>query len=128
MGLFDTLVGSVLGSGDKSNAIARAAGRLIGSEGTGEGILKLVQQFQRRGMGDVIGSWISTGDNQSITAGQLEDALGPDRITDLAQQAGLTPQEVSSGLARVLPQIIDRITPGGGLPPDSEIAELLRGL
>lgn len=128
MGLFDTLVGSVLGSGDKSNAIARAAGRLIGSEGTGEGVLKLIQQFQRRGMGDVIGSWISTGDNQSITAGQLEDALGLDRIADLAQQAGLTPQEVSDGLARVLPQIIDRITPGGGLPPDSEIAELLRRL
>jgi len=128
MGLFDTLVSSVLGSGDKSNAIARAAGRLIGSEGTGEGVLKLVQQFQRRGMADVVGSWISTGDNQSITAGQLEDALGPDRVADLAQQAGITPAEASDGLAKVLPQIIDRITPGGGLPPDHEIAELLRRL
>lgn len=126
MGLFDSLVNSVLGNSDKSTAVARAAGRLIGSEGTGEGILKLVQQFQRRGMADVVGSWISTGDNQSITAGQLEDALGPDRVADLAQQAGLTPAEASDGLAKVLPQIIDRITPGGGLPPDHEIADLLR--
>ena len=126
MGLFDAIVGSVLGGGDKSQALARMAGKLVtGSEGTGDGLAKLVQQFQQRGMGDVVGSWVGTGQNRAISADEIHAALGPEQIDQFAQQSGLPPQEVSGGLAQILPQLIDQMTPEGRVPAQSDVAGIL---
>jgi uncharacterized protein YidB (DUF937 family) len=123
MGLFDEIVGSVLGGGDKSQALARIAGKLVtGSEGTGDGLAKLVQQFQQRGMSDVVGSWVGTGQNRAISADEMDAALGPEQIDQFAQQSGLPRREVSGGLAQVLPQIIDKMTPDGRLPAQNDVA------
>ena len=116
MGLLETLSQEVKGAiGDKSSdPSGLVAGVLdaIQSKGTG-GLGSLVQDFQDKGLGNVVSSWIGTGPNQPITAAQVESVLGTDRVRTIAGKLGLPPAAVTTGLAVVLPHVIDKLTPEG---------------
>ncbi|MEO8411726.1 MAG: YidB family protein [Propionivibrio sp.] len=62
---------------------------------------------------------------------QIELALGSDQVSSIAQQAGIPPSEASSGLAALLPQLIDQLTPNGQVPEGNMLEQglsMLRGL
>jgi uncharacterized protein YidB (DUF937 family) len=80
------------------------------------GLSGLVQQFQNNGLGSVIQSWVSTGPNQPITAQQIQQALGSDRVKQIAARIGLDPNVVSQKLSTILPQIVNHLTPNGQVP------------
>ena len=109
MGLFDGLVGGVLGAGMVSvvNGLAERHGGLQG----------LVSELQSKGLGGAVQSWIATGPNQPVSADQLHQALGSDTMAQLAAKIGISPQELAAKLSEVLPQAVDKVTPNGILPP-----------
>lgn len=80
------------------------------------GLSGLVSAFHERGLGGVISSWISSGPNQSVNGSQISDVLGSDRISAIASKLGLPATAVTETLARVLPGMIDKMTPNGKLP------------
>ncbi len=85
---------------------------------------------KNKGMGDIASSWVGTGENQAIDASQLEQVLGNDTIQQIAAKTGLSPDMLSQGLASVLPQVIDKLTPNGTLPEGGLLDEglsLLKG-
>ena len=84
------------------------AGGLLGS-----GLHDLLNRFQHNGYGDVANSWIGTGANRSISPDELQQALGPDTVNALANEAGLSDIDVLSGLSRDLPDAVDELTPTG---------------
>ncbi len=92
--------------------IALLLGKLGGSGGLGD----ILGKLQANGLSSEVDSWVGTDGNQSITADQLSEALGTDTINELAEQSGLSPDEVSSQLSEALPQVIDQISPDGELP------------
>jgi len=47
----------------------------------------------------------------------VHKALGSDTITELAAKLGISPQELSAKLSTVLPQVVDKMTPTGVVPP-----------
>jgi uncharacterized protein YidB (DUF937 family) len=55
----------------------------------------------------------TAGPNQPITADQVQQAFGSDTVKQLASELGLSPQELSAKLSAILPQAIDKLTPGG---------------
>jgi uncharacterized protein YidB (DUF937 family) len=122
MGLLDDLLGHVqsqLGASAPAthpDLVATVLQMLGSSSFTG-----LVQQFERAGLGPIIQSWIGTGQNLPISAQRLEQALGSGQLQAMAAKLGLSPQAVSEQLARVLPHVVNHMTPGGRLPA----AELL---
>jgi uncharacterized protein YidB (DUF937 family) len=69
----------------------------------------LVQQ----GLGNTVRSWVGTGANQPITADQIHQAFGSDTVKQLAAKIGMTPEDLASKLSQILPQAIDKLTPGG---------------
>ena len=81
--------------------------------------------FQQNGHGDKAQSWIASGPNQQISPSELEQSLGPDKISWLMQQTGLSREDLLSGLSRELPGVVDKLTPDGRLPTDREAARLL---
>ena len=85
------------------------------------GLSGLLQSFQQGGHGDVINSWIGTGQNQPISPGQLGSALGPEVIKVLAQKTGLPEQELGQQLSQLLPIVVDKLTPNGRMPTLAEI-------
>ena len=117
MGLLDQLAG-MMGAGAESgtnNGLMESAIDLIRNQ-EGGGLGGLLESFKNKGLGDIIGSWISTGENQPITAGQLEQVIGSERIQQIAEKIGMSPEQISEGLANTLPQIIDKLTPEGTVP------------
>ncbi len=120
MGLLDQLAGQVMGSLGAQKQDPVAQGDLMGSvmgliNGAG-GLPALLQQLQGSGLGDQVASWIGTEENQAVSGDQIKDALGADNIQQIAQQAGVEPEHASAGLAQLLPQIIDQLTPNGQVP------------
>jgi uncharacterized protein YidB (DUF937 family) len=79
------------------------------------GITGLIQKFNEKGLGDHMSSWISTGENLPISADQIKDALGSDKIKELASKLNLGEHDTSKSLADLLPQLIDRLTPDGSV-------------
>lgn len=82
----------------------------------GGGLNGLVQQFNSGGLGHLIQSWISTGPNQPATAQQIQQALGGDRLRQMAARVGLDPNVVAQKLSTILPQVVNHLTPNGQLP------------
>lgn len=86
------------------------------------GLAGLVQQFKQNGHGDVINSWVGSGQNQPINPEQLHQALGPDAVNNLSRMTGLSSQDLVSELSRVLPGIVDKLTPQGRVPDHAEMS------
>ena len=80
------------------------------------GISGLLENAQTHGLGNTVQSWIGTGANQPVSAEQVENLLGQDRIDQLAGRVGISPETAKSALARILPVIVDKATPQGQLP------------
>jgi uncharacterized protein YidB (DUF937 family) len=57
---------------------------------------------------------------QANFPGDLASALGADQINTLTSQTGLSRDELLSGLAKQLPDIINQLTPDGRLPTERE--------
>jgi uncharacterized protein YidB (DUF937 family) len=117
MGLLDSLLGGLMGGGSQQgqSPLAQMALQLIQQNGGLPGILA---KFQQAGMGQHADSWVGTGSNMPITADQLSQVLGSGALGQLAQQFGMSQGGASSGLAQMLPQIIDKLTPTGQIPAD----------
>lgn len=63
--------------------------------------------------GGIISSWIGTGKNLPISVEQIQQALGKEKIQQLSETAGMSPEDVKAKLAEHLPNIIDKLTPDG---------------
>lgn len=121
MGMLDGLLGSVLGGmmgggAQQSNPLMQMALQLLQQNGGIEGILG---KFQQAGYAEQAQSWISTGQNEPISADALQQVLGHGQLGQIAQQLGIGQSEAAGGLASVLPQLIDQMTPQGQVPQNS---------
>ena len=111
MSLLDNLLGGMMGGAQQGQSpLLQAALQLIQQNG---GLPGIISKFEHGGMADHVGSWVGTGANMPISGGQLQEILGSGSIGQIAQQLGLSHGDASSGLAQVLPQIIDKLTPTG---------------
>jgi uncharacterized protein YidB (DUF937 family) len=123
-----TTVKSVLGGGDKKDDMMSSVMGLLG--GTG-GLNGLISQFTSKGLGDVVGSWVSTGKNLPVSQDQIQSVLGSDQIKNIASKLGISTNEVTSQLSNLLPDVVDKLTPDGKVPQGDMISkgmEMLGGL
>ncbi len=119
MGLFDEVAGgllkNVLGEQSGQSGMLEIITGLLRSSESG-GLQGLVQTFNEKGLGEVMSSWIGNGGNLPITPEQIQQVLGSGQVRQIAEKLGVSPDEASSGLAELLPQIVDKLTPEGSLP------------
>jgi uncharacterized protein YidB (DUF937 family) len=92
------------------------------------GLAGLLKRFQNQGLGGVISSWISTGQNLPVDKRHVENVLGADQIHQMAQSLGVSNRHVSATLAKLLPQVIDMLTPDGALPDNNALPSRLAEL
>ena len=126
MSLFDA-INNALGANEAHAGLVTAAMEALGGSSGGG----LVEAFQAKGLGDVVASWIGTGQNLPVTAEQIQSVLGGGLVQQLAARVGLPPEAASALLAQILPQAVDRLTPGGTVPEGGllgQVTGLLRGL
>ena len=77
------------------------------------GLDGLMAKFQEKGFGDLIASWVGTGQNKSISADQIMEIFGKRNVQDVAAQAGTDAATAAGGIADVLPGLVDKLTPDG---------------
>lgn len=136
MGLLDSVLGAVLNNGQQQQQpqggglgaiigmlasnpqLIQTVTAMLGNNSQLGGLSGLVNKFQQAGLGDVVGSWIGTGQNQPISADQLSSVLGPDALSGLAAKLGVDPSEAAGQLAQVLPGLVDHLTPAGQAPQE----------
>jgi uncharacterized protein YidB (DUF937 family) len=127
-GILDNLVHGATGSVPASrNPLVHLALMVLQQNG---GLQGLLARLQQGGLGAAGQSWVGTGPNQPIDADALTTILGHGQLGALAQSLGLTPDDAASGLARILPDVVDRMTPQGHVPVDTQtlVTEALQRL
>jgi uncharacterized protein YidB (DUF937 family) len=95
--------------------------QFINSKGGIQGVLGM---FDKGGAASQAQSWVAEGENAQVSPEQVAAALGPD-VDAIAQQAGVPPEEAASGIAAVLPKVIDTLTPGGNVPSAGDVSSII---
>ncbi len=94
-------------------------------------IESIVNTLREKGLKDTVSSWVGTGENHPINPDKIKEALGVNKIEELAAQAKMKASEVPQALSNLLPQIIDKLTPDGKEPENGIAAaavKLLKGI
>jgi len=115
--IFGSILGSALrglagqgGTGALSDILSQALGRTdLGSIGG------LLQQLQQSGLGAQVASWLGNGANLPVSVDQLRNALGDQRVGQLATQLGLPVGQLLDQLSQHLPGAVDHMSPHGTL-------------
>lgn len=129
MGLLDGLLGQVMGGmlgggqtqmpgqsplpGQAQSPLLMMLLQLLQQNGGLQGVLGKLQQS---GYGQQAQSWIGTGQNLPIDPSALSQIFGHGQLGQIAQQLGVSQEEAAGGLAQMLPQVVDQMTPQGQVP------------
>ncbi len=125
MGLLDELKSGLaekLGGGANLNSMLDHAMALINNPETG-GLSGLVETFKSKGLGDVVSSWIGTGQNLPVSVDQIKQVLGSEKIQEIAAKVGISKEDAAKHLSALLPEVIDKLTPNGKLPDANMLQE-----
>jgi len=136
MSLFESVGKKLLGSllGGQSGAGADAGGSLVDNimqmVNEAGGIQAVLQKFQEAGFGQQVASWLGQGSNLPISGDQTQQALGG-LLSHLSQRTGLSESMLAEGVAKLLPGVVDKLSPSGEVA-DSEalpgqLQEVLKG-
>jgi uncharacterized protein YidB (DUF937 family) len=125
MGLLDTALGMLGGSqsepdqpGNSQPALLQTVlAMLSNNSGEGGGLGGLIGQFNNAGLGNIVSSWIGTGENLPISAQQIQDALGG-HLGQVAESTGMSQGDTAQQLSQLLPGLVDKLTPNGELPQE----------
>ena len=109
------LIANKLGSGANSEAITSALGGLMAGRDGNLDLSGLISSMQSKGLGSVASSWLGDGQNEEISADQVRDVMGSDKVANMADQLHTDEDSLLDGLKDALPQIIDKSSRGGSL-------------
>lgn len=116
MGLFDSIMSAVQSqvggaAGGQSDLLSSVVSMI--NDPQNGGLAGLVQKISQGGLGEQVASWVSTGQNLPVSAEQIQSALGSSTVQDIAAKLGIDSNAAAGGLASLLPQVIDKLTPNG---------------
>jgi len=131
MGLLDDVLGMAgMGNTAQSQQHAGALSMIlnyINSPQVG-GITGLQRMFEEKGLGNIISSWISTGQNLPISADQLQNVLHGGALENMASKSGIDVSQLSSLFSQLMPHAVDQMTPNGQIPDSNALSQMMKGL
>ena len=114
-GLLGGLLGGGANTADVHNQAAGGLGNLTG-------------MLSQLGLGKQVDSWVGTGANEAISANDIQSTLGSNgTLAELAKSAGVSESDAAGGLAELLPELVNKLTPNGKVDAN-DIGSVLAGL
>ncbi|MEM7377265.1 MAG: YidB family protein [Pseudomonadota bacterium] len=112
----DLLMSKLGGANASADGVQSVLAGLIG-DGDQMDIAGLIGQLQGQGGGitELLGSWLGDGTNAPVSADQVRDMLGGDKVAAAAQQLGTDEGSLLSGLQDALPEMVNQASSGGSL-------------
>jgi uncharacterized protein YidB (DUF937 family) len=136
----DDILGGLMGGKGGSGALGDMLGGLTGEGGRGGGagamgallpilagflasggLSKIMGGLKANGLSAQADSWVGTGSNQPVSGRDVEQAMGQEQIQQIAQQLGVSESEAADAVAQALPEVVDKVSPQGKLPPDQDL-------
>ena len=137
MSLLNSVLGGLLGGGG-SSPLQNVLGSLLGGNSNPQGgsyptggqgmggalggLGGLLSSWQNAGLGQIAQSWVNNGANLPVTPDQLRDVFGHQRVTEMANQAGMDQGSFLNQLSQHLPNAVDGLTPNGRLPDEGTVS------
>ena len=101
---------------------AQPAGR--GGGGILDGLGDLLDNLGKTGQKDTADSWVKPdAENRPIQPRDLGKAIGQKTLGEIARQTGMSEEELLDRLSKVLPGVVDKLTPNGQVPSNKEVAQ-----
>lgn len=88
----------------------------------------LMQKLRESGLEEQVSSWVAKGQNLPVVGEQIKKALGNEKVAQIATKLGITTEQAADDLARVVPEVVDEVTPDGELPTPEQVEERLNRL
>jgi len=104
------LLGDKLGD---AGGIMEALGGLTGGDGLDLG--GIADKLKQGGLGDQVDSWMGDGDNLPVSADQVKEAVGEDKLSEMAGKLGVDSDGAADKLSQLLPTVMDKASSGGNL-------------
>lgn len=137
-----SILGSVLGSQsqaqskggfNKSALLLALLPIVLGYIQANGGLSGVLAKFSGNGLDNKAKSWVNIDtDNDGLDAKDILGLFGQDEINKVCQQTGADQEQVCQGIAELLPQVVNDLTPQGNLQTEQqanqEISELLAQL
>ena len=117
MAMFDSAIEDLAGRfglGSKAGPLLQEVVQLITR--SGGGISGFIEKFRSAGLGSEASSWLGRTDGATLTAPQVERALGGSTVSSIASRLGLGGAAVGSAIGYLMPKMIGQLTPGGVIP------------
>ncbi len=99
---------------DSNTVMAGLKGLLTDQSGNID-LAGLVSKFSSSGLSSIATSWLGDGDNETLSTQQITETLGQDKLSNFASGLGIDTNSAASGLASMIPQLIDKSSGGGSL-------------
>jgi uncharacterized protein YidB (DUF937 family) len=130
------LLGSLLGQGGPAAAttgpgasggavtpggggLAGLLGGLLGGGAVG-GLGGLLGGLREGGLGREVDSWVGSGENRPVASREVERAFDREELDEAARRAGTDRGSLLEELSRMLPGMVDGMTPHGRMPQRGE--------
>ena len=123
-GAGDAGLGGILGNTGGGSQAGGMGGLLtglvpmIGSMLSGGGLQKVLASLQANGLGAQAQSWLGTGANEPISGADVRKVVGEDELARIAGELGVSEDDAAAAVAKVLPEVVDSVSPDGELPPE----------
>jgi uncharacterized protein YidB (DUF937 family) len=112
-------------TGLDTDTLSSALGNLFGGGPDGGIDLgSLMSGLSENGLAGVVGSWLGSGENESISMDSITDLFGADKISEFASSLGLSEESAKGALADVVPDVVDKATSGEGSIIDDMLAQV----
>jgi uncharacterized protein YidB (DUF937 family) len=112
MGFLDDVTTKLGGKGGQDSGLASLQ-KMFTSAG---GLHGMTSKLTSSGLGQQVQSWVGTGENQPVSGAQVQQAIDPNELHQMATKAGISDQEACEHVAQALPQMVNQATPEGQMP------------
>ena len=120
MGLLDSILAAASGKTGATGEANPLMGIISGLLAQSGGLEGLASKFSQSGQGNAFQSWVGMGENEAVSSGQIQNALGSEQVNAMASRMGVDPAMASNFLAEYLPKIVDKLTPAGKIDPSAD--------
>ncbi len=84
------------------------------------GLVDVLGKFAKSGLANEANSWVGTGPNKPISANHIQQVFGNQSVQQIASQLGMSQQDTGSAIAKILPELINQLTPKGNVPDNHQ--------
>jgi uncharacterized protein YidB (DUF937 family) len=136
----DDILGGLMGGKGGSGGLEDVLGGLMGGRGGGGGggtmgalmpvlagllasggLSRILGGLKANGLSAQADSWVGTGANEPVSGKDIEQAASREQIQQVAQQLGVSESQAAEVVAQALPEVVDKVSPEGELPPEQDL-------